>query len=367
MTSPTHQCAVLGKPIAHSLSPVLHNAAYEFLGLPNWSYTRAEVGKDDLAGFLEQLDSTWSGLSLTMPLKRTIIPYGPTCDKWSSTLQVANTAVFDWSSAGEGAKPGIRLYNTDVDGIRHAFGHAFDQQRSDSKQTGGSEEKTTHARHRRKGFKAVILGNGNTALSALAAFTELQMPGLGGLSSVTVCARNESKNTALQELAGKYADRFSFETAPLTEAWSYLPEADVAVNTIPGLGADDAAQKLEDALRGSGAHISGTLLDVVYDPRPTKLMKTWNAFGGTIIGGEEMLLYQAIDQVLLMTGIRAPGEPYDANSSQKNQRITASTGAHSLFAAGTAESSMADRWKTDTAGSFKGLEQAMRTALREAL
>mgnify|MGYP003210464203 CR=1 FL=1 len=71
-----HRCAVLGKPVAHSLSPVLHNAAYRSLKLDDWLYDKHEVGEDDLDAFLKGLDSTWAGLSLTMPLKKTIQPYG---------------------------------------------------------------------------------------------------------------------------------------------------------------------------------------------------------------------------------------------------------------------------------------------------
>ena len=63
-----HRCAVLGKPVAHSLSPVLHNAAYRSLKLDDWLYDKHEVGEDDLDAFLKGLDSTWAGLSLTMPL-----------------------------------------------------------------------------------------------------------------------------------------------------------------------------------------------------------------------------------------------------------------------------------------------------------
>ena len=66
-----HRCAVLGKPVAHSLSPVLHNAAYRSLKLDDWLYDKHEVGEDDLDAFLKGLDSTWAGLSLTMPLKKT--------------------------------------------------------------------------------------------------------------------------------------------------------------------------------------------------------------------------------------------------------------------------------------------------------
>ena len=97
MTEVNHRCAVLGKPIAHSLSPVLHNAAYHALHLDDWSYDKHEVGEPDLEGFLESLDPTSSGLSLTMPLKKTIQPYGTPCNTWAKELMVANTAVFDWT------------------------------------------------------------------------------------------------------------------------------------------------------------------------------------------------------------------------------------------------------------------------------
>ena len=87
MTVIAHRCAVLGKPIAHSLSPVLHNAAYKALGLDDWAYERHEVGESDLDGFLRGLDPTWRGLSLTMPLKKTIQPYGTPSNMWAQRSQ----------------------------------------------------------------------------------------------------------------------------------------------------------------------------------------------------------------------------------------------------------------------------------------
>ena len=83
-----HRCAVLGKPVAHSLSPVLHNAAYRSLKLDDWLYDKHEVGEDDLDAFLKGLDSTWAGLSLTMPLKKTIQPYGVPENLWAKELKV---------------------------------------------------------------------------------------------------------------------------------------------------------------------------------------------------------------------------------------------------------------------------------------
>ncbi|WEV64814.1 shikimate dehydrogenase [Bifidobacterium sp. ESL0732] len=307
-----HRCAVLGKPIAHSLSPVLHNAAYKALGLDDWHYSRAEVGEDDLDSFLQGLDSSWAGLSLTMPLKRTIQPYGSPSDTWSRKLLVANTAVFDWSKAA--AKPDIKLYNTDVEGIVKAFSHCW--QLSEREKSGCKKlqtEKSTQAiisdisskanteKPQSLGTKAVILGNGNTALSALAAFTEIEVPGTGAVTQVTVCARHQHDNDPMRQLADTQ-DRLQYAQILLSQAPKYLTEADIVINTIPAHGADETAEKLAATLTGSENVLSGkTLLDVVYDPRPTKLMQIWQKNGGAAIGGEEMLLYQAIAQVRLMT------------------------------------------------------------------
>ena len=181
MTEINHRCAVLGKPIAHSLSPVLHNAAYRALDLDDWFYDKHEVGETDLESFLESLDSSWSGLSLTMPLKKTVQPYGTPCNSWARELRVSNTAVFDWTNTcrnGNTAIPAIRLYNTDVKGIELAFDHAFQSQ--------GMKSQSVHS------GEAVIIGNGNTATSALAACTEMSW-----LGHVTIVARHPDKNAAL--------------------------------------------------------------------------------------------------------------------------------------------------------------------------
>ena len=71
MNRPFPRAAVLGSPIAHSLSPVLHRAAYAELGL-GWIYEAIEVREEDLASFLDSRDESWVGLSLTMPLKRAV-------------------------------------------------------------------------------------------------------------------------------------------------------------------------------------------------------------------------------------------------------------------------------------------------------
>jgi len=68
------KAAILGKPIAHSLSPVLHRAAYAALGLADWTYELVECDERGLAAYVESRGQEWAGLSLTMPLKRTVLP-----------------------------------------------------------------------------------------------------------------------------------------------------------------------------------------------------------------------------------------------------------------------------------------------------
>lgn len=231
----------------------------------------------------------------------------------------------DWSvaaddSAWPNGKPGIKLYNTDVIGIQLAFDHA-------------NRELGEHHTASRSGT-ALIIGNGNTATSALAACC--MMPEIG---HIVVAARHPGKNTGLKPVAEKFVNVHNpYNEIELGDDQALLEAARNAtyvINTIPGHAADNVA----DALANAGTEpFSGLLLDVIYDPRPTKLMEAWRAHGGHAIGGEEMLLYQALVQVLLMTGIWDDDPPSDAD-----QRLQ------------------------DTTTEDDQLEIAMRKALEEAL
>ncbi|MSS11991.1 shikimate dehydrogenase [Bifidobacterium tsurumiense] len=276
------RCAVLGQPIAHSLSPVLHMAAYQALGLQDWVYDRREVSQEQLPSFLRQLDANWRGLSLTMPLKQTILPFGHLRDAWSQELRVANTAVFDWNIEN---KPKINLYNTDVEGIVRAFEHAWQQYEAlPSASMAISSEHSS---------RAAIIGNGNTASSAVAACTAMTQH---GISSITVLARHPDKNPFISEIAARHG--MQCEVVPLAQACEVLTSSAVVISTLPAHAADPIA----DALTSSGVKCAGSLLDVAYDPRPSRLLTAWESCGGLGIGGEEMLLYQAIKQVHLITG-----------------------------------------------------------------
>jgi shikimate dehydrogenase len=249
------RAAVLGSPISHSLSPVLHRAAYRALGL-DWLYTAEEVAADGLADFVAGLDETWIGLSLTMPLKETVLRL---LDGTSDTVRLtrsANTVVF-----GAGGRQG---HNTDVFGIVAAIGEL---------EVG---DFTT----------ACVLGSGATARSAAAAAARL------GVRELTVVARRPEVAAEVAAVAGVESEVLGWAAGGRALA------ADVVFATVPG----DAAAVFAASLPAR----PGVLLDVTYRPWPTTLAAAWLAAGGAVVGGASMLLWQAARQVELMTGHPAP-------------------------------------------------------------
>ncbi|MFT8704196.1 shikimate dehydrogenase [Bifidobacterium aquikefiricola] len=287
-----HHCAVLGSPIAHSLSPLLHSVAYRRLNLSDWDYRRHNVHADELASFIASLDSTWAGLSLTMPLKKMVMPLGKACDRWSRTLNVANTAVLDWM-ASPGTAPTISLYNTDVEGIIKALEHA----ELSSDVTERSSNDDLH--------DAVVIGSGNTAASAIAAFSAL------GVRHVDIIARNEAAKHRLRQLCS--------ELSMTSTSWSLdqiprnISDRRYIVSTLPAHAADSVARLwISESIR-----LNAVVLDVVYKPRPSMLVNTCAQLGAVAITGEEMLIYQAIPQVALMTRTEQAHMPADLDMTMR--------------------------------------------------
>lgn len=293
-----NRAAVLGKPIAHSLSPVLHNAAYSAMGLDDWEYGRAEVTEEELSDFISKTDQTWRGLSLTMPLKKTIGKMGSSQDKWSQVLGVANTVVFETVESKDSENPeastrheaGIKLYNTDVFGIEAALNDT------------PNDDDAVRAAFTPVTRPCMVLGSGSTAASALAALSEL------GAKRVIFAARHPLKAMPLLQLAeslGVKAEAVSLDGIDGGD----LRNLQYLVSTIPAHGADGLAGKLKASTYDL---VKLTLLDVVYDPRPTALMKAVRDRGGVTVGGHIMLLWQAVRQVALMTREREDAVPVAA-------------------------------------------------------
>ncbi|EIK85390.1 shikimate dehydrogenase family protein [Gardnerella greenwoodii] len=385
--SKIYRCAVLGDPISHSLSPVLHNAAYKALGLTNWQYSKEKVSEAELADFISNLDDSWKGLSLTMPLKKTVMKLGTPCDYWSRTLNVANTAIFTSNPAA--ASPSqIELCNTDVSGIIMAFIQALHERISGVK-------------------KAVIIGSGNTASSAMAALIEIAQA--SKLEQVKVIARtendgsvkgverfnnllraycadspnsrsiepclesseNESSEKKSNETDANYESVIGIEFPKISEeilkcdeslilqslssldAIRAIAEADIVISTVPAHVADGLAIALKAYCKNRRVKSLGTLLDVVYDPRPSMLLSAWRQYG-LGIGGEEMLLYQALEQVKLMT--------FEYRNSKEEAEVKSEVIAENI--------SNNDSDKTedyDNSKDPKDLIDCMRKALQEAL
>ncbi|SHE26087.1 shikimate dehydrogenase [Actinomyces glycerinitolerans] len=300
---PRHRAAVIGAPVAHSLSPVLHRAAYRALGLDDWVYERRETAPADLASLLEELaapapsDPIWAGLSVTMPHKQALLRRLDVVDPLAATVGAVNTVIAQRSGRGAALLAG---FNTDVAGIVGAI-----------RETRTAPADGATAAPAGGATRAVVLGSGATACSALAALTEL------GATDITVAARRHAgPGRALTA-----AHRMGLEVAALTwrpgdaasdaEVAAAAADADLLVSTLPAGAADTLAAPLTAAIAG-GASRPGpgaVLLDVVYAPWPTPLAAAWQSAGGSVAPGWLMLLHQAVPQVTLMTGRTPPLAP----------------------------------------------------------
>jgi shikimate dehydrogenase len=248
---------VLGDPIGHSLSPTLHAAAYRVLELP-FEYGRHEVASGGLAAFVDGLGDEWRGLSLTMPLKREVLPMLDRTTPLVDQLGVANTVAF----RTEGSTTVLAGANTDVDGIVRpveALGHVPG--------------------------RATILGGGATAASALSACLRL------GATDVRAYVRDTARAGHLVDLAVRLGVTLELDTI---DGLATSGEHGFVVSTLPGGAAD-------------GLHVTpsgpdAVLLDVAYDPWPSTIAERWRAAGGRTLSGLDMLVEQAIGQIRFFVG-----------------------------------------------------------------
>jgi len=264
----THKLAVLGSPIEHSKSPALHRAAYDVLGL-DWEYDAVDVTADDLAGFIDGLGPEWRGLSLTMPLKKSVVPVLGETDRIAEQTGAANTVLLD-----DGA---VRGFNTDVPGFVRALSAA------------GIE--SAHFVH--------ILGGGATAASALVAAAEL------GAEKVDIYVRSLERSVWLEPLAHQLG--LMVRIRPLSQADRSLDVPDLVISTLPG-GATT------DALYTDSTRRKAVLFDVSYDPWPSALGRSWNSVGGHVVSGLALLAHQALLQVRIFVS-GDPLQPLDGEET----------------------------------------------------
>ena len=275
------KAAVLGSPIAHSLSPALHRAAYAELGLDDWTYEAIECGEAALPDFVGSRGPEWAGLSLTMPLKRTVLPLLDHIDPLAAATGGANTVVF---------RPDGRYgYNTDVQGIVDALAEA-------GAPAPGS---------------VTIVGAGATARSALAALPEL------GATGADIVVRDPSRAADL--LAAAERLHLRIRLLPFTGLITGDSVPDLLISTVPAGAADSYSERIRATAQAPAA-----VLDVVYAPWPTPLARAASAAGALVASGFAMLLHQAAAQVELMTGKPAPLDAMRAAGEAELARRTIS-------------------------------------------
>lgn len=260
-TQITHRAAVLGQPIEHSRSPILHGAGYRALGLEQWEFGRFECDAEALPSLVSGADESYRGFSVTMPAKFAALEFADEASERARQIGSANTLVR--------TDTGWRADNTDVDGIKGALTELL-----------GDEVIA--------GKRAVVVGGGGTARPAVWALLE------AGVSHITVINRSDRT----PELVPFFA---AFPTT-----LSYLPldgaveaetrAAAVIISAVPSAGIRGLEEQLAHA----------PLLDVIYDPWPTPLVMVARARGINAVGGHVMLACQSYGQFEQYTGHPAP-------------------------------------------------------------
>ncbi|MDO8645841.1 MAG: shikimate dehydrogenase [Candidatus Planktophila sp.] len=247
------KAAVLGSPISHSLSPLLHTIAYTELGLES-EYVRIDVKSGELGSFLESCGPTWSGFSLTMPLKEEVLDFASNVSPLASRILSANTLVQNplqvWSAS-----------TTDVSGFTHALSaHGRDA-------TGD----------------VLVIGGGATARAAVSACD-------GVSTRISVMVRSLSRVKEISNCV-EFSDLEFVEWGDT----NLFEVADLIISTVPE-GVSDSL------IKNFPSKPAGIFFDVLYYPWPTMALKTWNALGGQVVDGLDLLIHQAIDQVAIFSG-----------------------------------------------------------------
>jgi shikimate dehydrogenase len=257
--SASHRAAVLGKPIAHSLSPALHRAGFHAVGLVHWTYDRMECDAAQLPGLLENAGAEWAGFSITMPGKAAAAAAAQSRGSRVDLLGAANTLLR--------TPEGWRAENTDVDGVIGALGAAG--VRADS---------------------VLVLGGGGTARSVVAAVAEM------GVAAVVLAGRHPAGISQCAELAGSLGLQVTLSDLSVDSISRCTSGVQLVVSTVPAGAADHLAAALASV---------PALLDAVYSPWPTPIAAAAGP-GRITVTGLDMLMHQAFSQFELFTGIPAP-------------------------------------------------------------
>lgn len=266
--------AVLGSPISHSLSPVLHNAGYRALGLDEWEYSAIECTAEQLPGLVDGADVEFAGFSVTMPGKFAALHHATEVTDRAKLMGSANTLVR--------IPGGWRADNTDTEGVSGALEQLL----------GHTPERAVSAQMERSSAptRALVIGSGGTARPALWGLAQ------HGVTHVDLLNRTDRRAelAGLTEALGLHIEPASYKD----NLKALASKADVIVSTVPSAVIEDHLKDLAKA----------PVLDVIYDPWPTPLTVHASADGYPSVGGHVMLACQAYSQFEQFTGRPAPRE-----------------------------------------------------------
>ena len=243
------KAAVLGSPISHSLSPLLHHRAYELLKIDG-EYSAIDTPEDNLMDFLSNsLTQLWAGFNLTMPLKERVFDSALVhFDELSTRIRSANTLIR--------SKDGYEATSTDAT--------AFDRFLANFPVD-----------------RVALIGGGGTARAAVSALASRSR-------SIDLILRTPSRSDPIKAIAPSVEIDVLDMTTP-------LKEYDLIINTTPVGVADIFAQRLDSA--------DGLYFESLYNPLPTELSFAWNELGGKSMNGIDLLVEQALDAIHLMTKV----------------------------------------------------------------
>ncbi len=265
----TQFCGVIGKPVGHSLSPAIHNAAFRTLGL-NFVYLAWQV--DTIGDAVKGLRAlgNFRGASVTIPHKVAAMQFLDHVEPTAKQIGAINTIVAD--------KGELSGYNTDATGALRAL------------REGGVEL---------KGRRIVVLGSGGAARAIAVA-----LAADSGVENLTLLGIEDSERTRLAQDV-RSVGVATVEDSHLDEAAlrRVLPDSHVLIHCTPvGMSPKSDSTCVPASLLHSGLAV----MDIVYNPRETQLLKDAKFAGCKTIPGLEMFLNQAVTQFELWTNQAAP-------------------------------------------------------------
>lgn len=267
----TTVCAVLGRPVAHSLSPLIHRHAAAGLpaDAPELRYVRVEAGdEEELRRLVSAAPACVGGFSVTMPGKPHALTVADMVTDRAAAIGSANTLIP--LRDADGAPTGRwRADNTDVVGVMTCLDAVL-----------GATPVT----------RAAVVGNGGTARPTVAAFAAR------GVRHVEVLARSD-RALRLRGLVEGYGMEFSWTRLDAPDLAEVCDGVQVLVSTVPEAAAGEHAAALARA---------GAVVDVIYDPYPTRLLAAARTAGRPCADGLLMLAGQGAEQFRMFTGTPTP-------------------------------------------------------------